>query len=54
MLGSTIVSILVVVITTLNDWVTFILVGYLWVLAIVVFYTFGEVVLTLVQGCFNL
>jgi hypothetical protein len=45
MVGATIVSTTMVVTPTLSDWVTTILVGYLWVSTIVIFDTIGEVVL---------
>jgi hypothetical protein len=53
MLNTTTMSIHVVAITVLSDWVTSILVGCLWVWTTTVFNTFGEVVLTLVQWCSN-
>ncbi len=51
MLGAIIVSTLVVIMTTLNDWIISILVNCLWVLIIVAFDIIGEVVLTWVQQC---
>jgi hypothetical protein len=51
MLGTTIVSILMVVITTLSDWISSIPKGYFQVLAIATSNILGEVMLIRIQQC---
>jgi hypothetical protein len=53
-LGATIVSTHVVVITILSDWITSIPIGCLWVSIIIDYDTLGEVVLTIIWWCSNM
>ncbi len=53
-LGSTIVSIHLVVMIALNDWITSVPIGCLRVSATIASNTFGEVMLTLIRRCSNL